>query len=74
MIQNDEHKSQPYDLRASSKNKILSLSAGGRNPTAAINLKEQDWAFSSFDFDTGQEQAACAEAAYQKMNGVFVLA
>lgn len=63
--------SQPYDLRASSKNKILSQTAGGRNPTAAINPKEQDQAFSSFDSDIGQEQA---EAEYKKMNGVFVLA
>lgn len=63
--------SQPYDLRASSKNKILSLTAGGRNPTAAINPKEQDRAFSPFDSDIGQEQAACAAAEYQKMNGAF---
>lgn len=34
--------SQTYDRRASSKNKILSLTAGGRNPAAAINPEEQD--------------------------------
>lgn len=38
--------SQLYDRRASSKNKILSLTAGGRNPAAAINPEEQDQALS----------------------------
>lgn len=65
--------SQPYDLKASSKNKILSLAAGGRNASAAINPKEQDQTFGSFDSDIGQEQAACTGAEYQNMNGVFVL-
>lgn len=40
--------SQTYDRRASSKNKILSLTAGGRNPAAAINPEEQDQALHYF--------------------------